>query len=153
KTVNALRAVYFKSNQYNVRAACVNSITLIDPQNALPLIEDALKNDSHRQIISRAALNSLALADAEKAYEKALEFLVYGNPPSLRVESAKILGDLNLHNEKTTSILKKYADDNNFYLRREVLRTLGKIGGSNIIGFIEKRKEIEKDGRLISAAQ
>lgn len=153
KTLNALRNIYFKSNQYYIRAACINSFTSIDPKNALPLINDALKNDSHRQIIARAALNSLAKAAPEKAFDKAMEFIKYGNPHELRIEAAKILADLNLSEEKTVSVLKKYALDNNFYLRRQALTGLGKIGGKDLIQFLESRKQIEKDGRLSREAK
>lgn len=152
KTLNALTEIFKKSSNDYIKAACINSISAIDTINSLSLINEALKQNSHGQIIAVTALNRLAGIAPEKAYNKAVELSQYGKPQNLRVTAIRLLAGLGTNKAGTIGLLKKYSVDPYIWARQESLRGLGRTGDKNLIPFLKNREQIETDGRLKKAA-
>jgi aminopeptidase N len=153
KTLSRLMDIYKSSPNDYVRSACITAISKIDSLNALPLITEALGQNSHGQIIATTALRIMAKISPEDAYKKAIDLSEYGKPQNLRVMSVYLLAGLDKDKSKTIDLLKKYASDPYIWVRQGALVGLGRIADKSIIPFIQEREKIETDGRLKQAAQ
>jgi aminopeptidase N len=151
-TLRTLTGIFNTAKNSYIRAACINSVSRIDTVNSIFLLDKALCQDSHGQIVAITALSRLAQISPDKAYTKAVELSQYGNQQSIRVSAIYLLAKLNIDKNKTLDLLKKYCVDPYIWARRGGLNGLGRIGSKEIIPFINKRKEIETDGRLKIAA-
>ena len=152
-TLKTLTGIFKKSPNDYLKAACVNSISKIDTANALPLLNDALDQNSHGDIVAVTALTNLAKISPEDAYDKAIDLSQYGKPQNLRVSAIYLLAKLNRDHDKTLDLLKDYASDPYIWARRAALNGLGLIGDKAIVSFIKERENIETDGRLKQAAK
>ena len=152
-TLKTLTNIFKKSPNDYIKAACVNSISKIDTTNALPLLNDALDQNSHGQIVAVTALRNLAKISPEDAYDKAIDLSQYGKPQNVRVSAIYLLAKLNRDHYKTLDLLKGYASDPYIWARRAALNGLGQIADKTTIPFIKERENIETDGRLKQAAK
>jgi aminopeptidase N len=153
KTLETLTDIFKNSPNDYIRAACLNSISKIDSINALPLLTEALGQNSRGQIVAVTALRDLAKVSPEDAYNKAIELTRYGNPQNLRVTAVYLLTRINKDNLRTIDLLKKYASDPYIWMRQGSLMGLGQVGDKSLIPFIKERENIETDGRLKQMAQ
>jgi aminopeptidase N len=153
KTLKTLKDIFKSSANDYIRSACINSISQIDSVNALPLIAEALSQNSHGQIVATTALRNLAKISPEDAYNKAIELSQYGLPQNLRVMAIYLLAGIDKDKSNTIDLLKKYASDPYIWARRGALTGLGRVGDKSLIPFIKERENIETDGRLKQAAQ
>ena len=145
--------LYKTEKNYFVRAAAVNALASIEGAKALPIIENALTQDSHEEVIRSAALASLADIDSLKAYETAVEFTKYGEPASLRLQGMNEMVQLEPDNVETIGLLEKYLDDPYIWARMSAINSLGEIGGKNVVPLLQEREKVETDGRLQQAAR
>ncbi len=152
KTEDVLTDIFKQSKNDYIKAACINSIARIDTINSLPIIREALSQNSQGQIIAITALNVLAKISPEEAYNKATQLSQYGKPQNLRVTAIRLLAELNIDRTQTVHLLKKYSSDQYIWARQEALHGLGRVGNKSLISFLKSREEIETDGRLKKAA-
>ncbi len=152
-TLKTLKSIFNKSSNDYIRAACMNAISKIDSVNAIPLITEALSQNSHGQVVAVTALRNLAKISPSEAYDKSIDLSEYGQPQNIRVSSISLLAKINKDNSRTLDLLKKYASDSYIWVRREALQGLGQVGDKSLISFIKARENIETDGRLKQAAQ
>ncbi len=151
--VPLLEHLYHAQKNYFVRAAAVKALASIEGEKAIPVIENALTQDSYQQVIKSAALTSLAMIDTSRAYDEAVGFSRYGEPQSLRLQGMNEMVQLEPDSEETLNLLKIYLNDPIIWARMVAINSLGRIGDKGIVPLLKAREEAETDGRLREAAR
>lgn len=146
--------ILYKTNKnYFVRAAAVKTLASLEGVKAKSVVEDALTQDSYEQVIKAAGLSSLAVVDTSEAYDKAIEFSRYGEPPLLRLQAMNEMVRLKPKSEQTIDLLKEYVNDPYIWARMVAISSLGRIGDRSVVPLLQEREKMEIDGRLKEAAR
>jgi HEAT repeat protein len=148
-----LEHLYGTQKNYFVRAAAVKALASVEGEKAIPIVENALTQDSYEQVIKSAALTSLAMIDSSKAYDTAVEFTKYGELQSLRLQGMNEMVRLEPKREETVNLLKKYLSDPFIWARMVAINSLGRVGDKSIVPLLQDREKTETDGRLQQAAR
>ncbi len=147
--VKKLQALYTNTKNYFVKAAVVSSIASIDSIKAEPIIDSALNSTSYQNILRKTGLEALEKVNTEKAFKKALNFVQYGQPLNLRGTAINMIAHLDTSKNDALNLLKKYAVDPFFWVKIQAIENIGKIGGSEDIDFLKKRRDQEVEGIII----
>jgi aminopeptidase N len=151
--VQLIEKEYKTNRNYFVRAAAVKALTSIEGAKAMPIIEDAMKQDSYEQVIKIAGLQSLGTIDSSKGYDAAVSLSKYGVPHSLRLRAMSEMVQLEPKNEQTLSLLKQYVSDPYIWARMVAISSLGRVGDRSVVPLLQEREKAETDGRLKQAAR
>ncbi len=141
------------ANNYFVRAATITTYASVDSANALPLISEAFKLNSYRQVIRNAALNALGKLDSVKAYDKAVDFSAYGQPQSIRIRSIVFLISHDVNKEKTIKLLSEYAKDPYWIAQLIAVNGLGRVGNKSVIPLLKQIVKEDTNFRIAESAQ
>ena len=153
KLANTIRDKFKNANNYFVRAATITTYASVDSANALPLVKEAFKLDSYRQVIRSAALNALAKLDSVKAYDKAVAFSAYGQPQSIRLRSISFLISHNVNKEKTIKLLSEYTKDPYWIAQLIAIYGLGRVGDKSVIPLLKQIVKEDTNSRVVESAQ
>ncbi len=153
KIESLLRGIFYDRTNYFVRAAAITATTQVDSEKALHVIYTALDRDSYHEILRTTALRALTKSRPEMAHEIAVNYAKYGEPENLRTAGISVLTSLDMDHENTVALLSKYASDPYIWVRATAIAGLGKIGDKSVIPLLQKRMNLESDGRLVSMAK
>ncbi len=151
--VDLFSRIYSSRKNYFVRAAAVRALSATDPDKALPIVENALTQDSYEEVLQSTALTSLASIDSAKAFDEAVKLAHYGEPQSLRLRAINEIGRIGPHDANTMSILESYINDPYIWARLVSISSLGRIGDKSVLTVLQDREKVEIDGRLKDAAR
>jgi len=111
-----------------VVAAALKSLGKVGAEGAFERLRDALKRDSHVEVIRRGALDGLAELGDARGLGLAMEWSRYGKPPHARQSAIEALGTLGRGKEETLNHLLSLLDDPYIWARRAALTALGELG-------------------------
>ena len=112
-----------------VISAALEALTRVDYDSALQLVDWALKQDSHEEVIRRAAMNILGERQTEENYQRLLSLATYGGTTYNARPSA--VGALSSFVEKYPTLVETATDwleDPNWQVRRNAFLIVGKYG-------------------------
>ncbi len=148
-----VKAKFEQTDNYFVKAASVTTYSKVDSSDALPLVENALKLNSYRQVIRNAALNALGNLDSVKAYNEAVTFSAYGQPQMLRIFSIVFLIRHNIDKSKTIKLLSEYSSDPYWIAKLIAVNGLGQVGDKSVIPLLKKIEKEDTNFRIVEGAQ
>ncbi len=150
-----LRDVIKNEKSYYVIASAVNSLASIDSVNRMNIIKDALKMDSHQEVIRTTALRRLSDFKGTKLEKEAIEILkkysLRGNHSSIRITA---ISTLSLFADKDPSIkdfIFSMVNTPEFFVRMVVYNALGNIGDEKVLNYLKSAEKKEVDGRMLQA--
>ncbi len=150
-----LRNVIESEKSYYVIASAVNSLASIDSVNRMDIIRNALKMDSHQEVIRTTALRRLSDFKGTKLEREAIEILkrysLRGNHQSIRITA---ISTLSLFADKDPSIkdfIFGMVNTPEFFVRMVIYNVLGNIGDEKILNYLKSAEKKEVDGRMLQA--
>ncbi|HXE76212.1 MAG TPA: M1 family aminopeptidase [Candidatus Xenobia bacterium] len=153
EAAKALESVIEKEAKTYVVAAAVKSLGRVGAAGAFERLRDALKRDSHREVIRRAALEGLAHLGDARGLGIAMEWSKYGKPPRAREAAIEALGTLGQGNENTYNYLVSLLIDPYVWARQSALKALGTTGDTRAIPALEAFAAGEVERRLQREAE
>ncbi|MGH9777088.1 MAG: HEAT repeat domain-containing protein, partial [Candidatus Acidiferrales bacterium] len=125
----------------------------VGAEGAFERLRDALKRDSHVEVIRRGALDGLAQLGDARGLGIAMEWSRYGKPPRARESAIEALGLLGRGKEETLSYLLGLLDDPYIWARRSALTAQGELGDVRAIPQLEAFAAAEIERRLQREAE
>ncbi|MGH9787077.1 MAG: M1 family aminopeptidase [Candidatus Acidiferrales bacterium] len=148
-----LEGVIAKESKSYVVAAAVKSLGKVGAEGAFERLRDALKRDSHVEVIRRGALGGLAELGDPRGLGLAMEWSRYGKPPRARESAIEALGTLGRGKEEALNRLLELLDDPYVWARRAALTALGELGDARAIPELEAFAAVETERRLQREAE
>ncbi|MGH9812393.1 MAG: M1 family aminopeptidase [Candidatus Acidiferrales bacterium] len=148
-----LEGVVARDAKSYVVAAAVKSLGKVGAEGAFERLRDALKRDSHVEVIRRGALDGLAQLGDARGLGIAMEWSRYGKPPRARESAIEALGPLGRGKEETLSYLLGLLDDPYIWARRSALTAQGELGDVRAIPQLEAFAAAEIERRLQREAE
>ncbi len=148
-----LEGVIAKEPKSYVVAAAAKSLGKVGAEGAFERLRDALKRDSHVEVIRRGALDGLAGLGDARGFGVAMEWSRYGKPPHARQSAIEALGTLGRGKEEALNHLLGLLDDPYIWARRSALTALGELGDVRAIPTIEAFAAAEIERRLQREAE
>ncbi len=148
EAAKALESVIDKDAKTYVVAAAVKSLGRVHAQGAFERLRDALKRDSHREVIRKGALEGLAHLGDSRGLGIAMEWSRYGRPPRARESAIEALGTLGRGNDNTYNSLLSLLNDPYMWARQSALKALGEMGDTRAIPALEAFAAGEVERRL-----
>ncbi len=149
ETVKAALHAALADSSYRVVAAAIRSIAKADSANARPLVLSYIDVPSHRNVISSAALRTLATLDSVRAVDTSLVKGRNGQPVEMRFASLGILSRYGRGRAEVLRLLESIAGERPSFVRTFAIRLLGDFGDTGAVPALEK---IAGDGDDRSAA-
>jgi HEAT repeat protein len=150
-----LSDVIKNERSYYVIASAINSLASIDSVNRMSIIKDALKMDSHQEVIRTTALRRLSDFKGTKLEKEAIEILkrysLRGNHSSIQITA---ISTLSLFADKDPSIkdfIFGMVNTPEFFVRMVVYNVLGNIGDEKALNYLKSAEKKEVDGRMLQA--
>ncbi len=150
-----LKDVIRNEKSYYVIASAVNSLASIDSVNRMEIIKNALKMDSHQEVIRTTALRRSGDFKGTNSEKEAIEILkrysLRGNHPSIRITA---ISTLSLFADKDPSIkdfIFGMVNTPEFFVRMVIYNVLGNIGDEKILNYLKSAEKKEVDGRMLQA--
>ncbi len=153
EAAKALESVVAKDAKTYVVATAVRSLGRVRGQGAFDRLRDALKRDSHREVIRKSALEGLAHLGDSRGLGIAMEWSKYGKPPRARESAIEALGTLGQGNKNTYSYLVSLLTDPYVWARQSALKALGTMGDPRAIPVLEAFAAGEVERRLQREAE
>ncbi|HSC76990.1 MAG TPA: HEAT repeat domain-containing protein, partial [Candidatus Acidoferrales bacterium] len=116
-------------------------------------LREALKRDSHREVIRKGALEGLAHLGDSRGLGIAMEWSKYGKPPRARESAIEAVGTLGQGNENTYNYLVSLLTDPYVWARQSALKALGTMGDPRAIPVLEAFAAGEVERRLQREAE
>jgi len=148
-----LEGVIAKEPKSYVVAAAVRSVGKIGADGAFERLRDALKRDSHVEVIRRGALEGLAELGDARGFGIAMEWSRYGKPPHARQSAIEALGTLGRGKDAALDHLLGLLADPYIWARRSALTALGELGDTRAIPALEAFAAAEIERRLQREAE
>ena len=148
-----LRRALETDDSYAARAAAAGALGEFKKRRdeVAPALIAALSQESFREQVRDAAIQSLAKVDPDRAWNHAIRLAKYGAPIDSRasaLEALVIIQKEDSHRrDEVRKILEGYLDDPYYSLRESTYRRLGELGDPASIPAIERRARLEVDGR------
>jgi aminopeptidase N len=148
-----LRRALETDDSYAARAAAAGALGEFKKRRdeAAPALIAALSQESFREQVRGAAIQSLAKVDPDRAWDHAVRLAKYGAPIDSRSSALEALVTIQKEDshrrDEVRKILEGYLDDPYYSLRENAYRRLGELGDPAAIPAIERRARLEVDGR------
>ncbi len=155
RALEAIRAAFQSESNDYVRAAAVKAYALTGAADAYLFVKRAASQESHREVIAKAACDGMAELGDPRAVPVLQEAARYGSPMRRREAAIKALGKLARGDQKKEVVeyLLDLLDDPEFFPRREAIRALGEAGGQDSLPALRDAARNEFDSRLRLAAR
>ena len=131
---------------YYAIANAIRSIAHVDSAHALPVVSRYLDYPSAQNIVSNAALSSLARLDSTQAVTAALRRVPYGQDNSMRFSSLGIIRRYGKGRSDVLSTLKTLLNDPNERMKISAIRALGDLGDASVLPSLEALVKNEGGG-------
>lgn len=151
--IPVLRRALETDDSYAARAAAAGALGEFEKRRdeVAPVLIAALSQESFREQVRGAAIQSLAKVDPARAWDHAVRLAKYGAPIDSRSSALKALVAIQKEDGKrrdeVRKILEGYLDDPYYSLREDAYRRLGELGDPAAIPAIERRARLEAEGR------
>jgi aminopeptidase N len=148
-----LRRALETDDSYAARAAAAGALGEFKKRRdeVAPALIAALSQESFREQVRGAAIQSLAKVDPDRAWNHAIRLAKYGAPIDSRSSALEALviiqKDDSHRRDEVRKILEGYLDDPYYSLRESTYRRLGDLEDPASIPAIERRARLEVDGR------
>jgi len=148
-----LRRALETDDSYAARAAAAGALGEFKKRRdeAAPALIAALSQESFREQVRGAAIQSLAKVDPARAWDHAVRLAKYGAPIDSRSSALDALVTIQKEDshrrDEVRKILEGYLDDPYYSLRENAYRRLGELGDPAAIPAIEHRARLEVEGR------
>ena len=137
-----LEKTFQKDSSYFAQAEAVRSLARIRALNAFQICVKALKQDSHNEVIRRAAFDGFIELRDSLGINYALHWAAYGKPTQVRTSAIAALGRLAEYGEarqdELLDQLMTYLDDPHFRARTAAMKALGDLGDPQAIAALER---------------
>jgi HEAT repeat protein len=140
------------AQSYALQAQAVATLARIQAPSARQILQSALITPSHRDVVRRAALSNLSFAgfSTQDQVRIAGEHAEARFPTEVRLGAIETLGYLaSLQNRRSMSLLTSLIDDDDPYIRKAVLETLGRIGAADELVTLQNHLDQETSTHLI----
>jgi len=151
-SVGILENMFRNRKNTRVRGTALLALGEIEGKAALPIIEEGLKVDSRLTTVKLYSLFALQKFDSSKALTTALDFVKYGEEPSLRIYTLYSLDQIGLSGKGILDSLKVYLLDSDPIVRYFMINMFGRFGGETDIPLLEERVKNEAGGQFCCAA-
>lgn len=139
-----------------VRGAAVGALARNAGNEAMPVVQAFLGQNSWQDMLRGRALNALNFINTPEAYTTLLPYITTGNSRNARTISIPILvrkaAPLNKQTELAKT-LEPLLDDADFQVRTAAAEALGSLGQQSSVAALETRAKIEADIRVLGALQ
>jgi aminopeptidase N len=112
---------------------------------ALPVLQQALNRDSHRETIRAGALEGLSYLTDKSVVPTLLKWSELGMPLRARTSAIKGLGRVGKDQSQVYKALVELLEDPSYVVRREVISALREIGNPDVVPILEPRLTREVD--------
>ncbi|MBN1919017.1 MAG: HEAT repeat domain-containing protein [Verrucomicrobia bacterium] len=142
-----LEAVFKQDKSYFVAADCVRAIARIREEDAFEFLVEALKRESHRDVIRGAVFGAWAELKDTRAFKHLRAWAESGKPQPARTAAIGALGSLARELEKSRDRDKVRNDlvellrHENHRIQGAAIHALGELHDASVIGALEKLKE------------
>ncbi|MFQ5696164.1 MAG: HEAT repeat domain-containing protein, partial [Terriglobia bacterium] len=149
----ALQMVLTEEPKSYVVAAAAKSLGKIGAPGAFERLQEALRRDSHREVIRRGALEGFADLGDARAVPLALRWSRYGRPPRAREAAIKALGELGRGNDRVYNHLLTLLHDPYVWARKSALWALGELEDRRAVPALKAAAANEIERRLQREAE
>jgi aminopeptidase N len=146
-------------DSYAVRARALEGLAEGKFEKAYGVLEDALDQESHNDVVRAAALEGFAALGATRAVGLCREWAEYGRPREARQAAVMSLaklgkrlddeGDREEIRDTLTRLLER--EDDFVHTRAAVARALGELGDAEAISALERARQTNLERRYVAA--
>jgi HEAT repeat protein len=147
-----LRAARTDSS-YLVLSSSIRVLAEVDSLRGFDLAAECVHRESYRDMIRRSALNALRHLKDPRAIPIALSFSALGNPPDIRGQAIRLLGELGKDSSTVRTRLFALINDGAGPIRRAAIESLADWGDEESRGAIARRKILEQDDSVLKSIE
>jgi aminopeptidase N len=133
KIASKLLAIARDDASYRARANALQSLGKLKVANALPILTEAVRDDSPDDFLRNAALRSLGYLGDDKGVLLLREWSAPGKAIETRTAAIASLGRLDKGNKEITAQIASYLTESHFPVRYAAIRALGARGDASAI--------------------
>jgi aminopeptidase N len=133
KIASKLLAIARDDASYRARANALQSLGKLKVANALPILTEAVREDSPDDFLRNAALRSLGYLDDDKGVPLLREWSAPGKAIETRTAAIASLARLEKGNKEITAQIASYLTESHFPVRYAAIRGLGARGDASAI--------------------
>ena len=133
KVAAKLMAIAREDASYRARANALQSLGKLKVANALPVLTEAVNDNSPDDFLRNAALRSLGFLGDDKGVPLLREWSAPGKAIDTRTASIASLGRLDKGNKEITTQIAGYLTESHFPVRYAAIRALGARGDASAI--------------------
>jgi aminopeptidase N len=133
KIASKLLAIARDDASYRARANALQSLGKLKVANALPILTEAVREDSPDDFLRNAALRSLGYLGDDKGVPLLREWSAPGKAIETRTAAIASLGRLDKGNKEITAQIASYLTESHFPVRYAAIRALGARGDASAI--------------------
>jgi len=152
ETAQALRQVIENDRSYETVAAALRALVKVDREGCRPDLVAALETPSHREVILRAAAESLAEIEDRESLPTLLKILEPPAEHERRMAVMNAVAKLGGGDAKITAKLAGQLSSSRIGVRRAAIKALGKTGDRDAVEILREHKTRETSRWLQKAA-
>jgi aminopeptidase N len=152
--IAGLRDIATNDSSLFARGYALTALARLDTSVAMPLIRNALTEDSWIDMDRDAALRALTLTKSPDAFALASRFLQPGASRFARLAAMRPLVELAKATGRQDTVaaeLSPFLDDPDLFIREAVAKSLGALAVPSSAAALESRKRIEAVGSVLTA--
>jgi len=126
---DTLLALLHRDKHEYVISAALEALTKVDYDSALQIVDWALQQDAHEEVIRRAAINVLGERKTEENYQRLLSLSAYGGTTyNARPAAVNALSSFGEKYPELVATAVDWLEDPNWQVRRSAFYIIGKYG-------------------------
>jgi len=140
RTLDALVAlgnIFAHDSSYAVAAEAIGALVAIDAPHAWEYCEKGLQRDSDNDIIRAAAVHALGTLRTEEAKRRLTAFMLYGQPPEVRLAAINALAQNWKSDDDVRRVLGALVNDRKHHVRRRAIERLGSTGDASNLAVLQ----------------
>lgn len=143
-----LKKILRQDESYAVQAAAVSALAKLDEKKNFDALKEALKYDSHQEVVRQAVFSAFADAKEDRAIPLTREWSKYGKPIPVRSAAISALSKLGKGNKEVREHLISLLDDPLPTIRMDALTSLGVRGEEEALEALQRVADKDPDPRV-----
>jgi len=148
-----LKKILRQDVSYAVQASAISALAKLDEKKHFDILKDALKYDSHQEVVRQAVFSAFTTAKEERAIPLLKEWSKYGKPIPVRSSAISALSKLGIGNKEVREHLLSLLDDPLPTIRMDALTSLGVRGEEEALESMQRVADKDPDPRVRDRAQ